>query len=49
MSQQSAEEAAHAQARALIAGDFGTAIRGMTPEALARAMAVGNTTWTVTG
>ncbi len=47
MSQQRAEEAAHAQARALIAGDIGTAVRGMTPEALGKAMAVGNTTWTV--
>jgi hypothetical protein len=42
------EEAAHNHARALIAGDFGTAVRGMTPEALAKAMSVGNTTWTVT-
>ena len=42
------EAAAHAHARALIAGDFAAALRGMTPEALAKAMSVGNTTWTVT-
>jgi hypothetical protein len=48
MSQQDAEEAAHAQARALVTGDIGAAVRQMTPEALAKAMAVGNTTWTVT-
>ena len=48
MTQNGAEDAAHAHARALIAGDFGAALRGMTPEALAKAMEVGNTTWTVT-
>ena len=42
------EAAAHAHARALIAGDFAAALRGMTPEALAKAMSVGNMTWTVT-
>jgi len=45
----SAEAAAHAQGRALVAGDFGTAIRGMTAEGLASAMAVGNSTWNVAG
>jgi len=45
----SAEEAAHAQGRALVARDFGAAIRGMTPEGLAGAMAVGNSTWNVAG
>ena len=49
MSSHSAEEAVNAQARALVTGDIGAAVRGMTPEALVRAMDVGNTTWTVTG
>lgn len=43
----SAEETAHEHARALVAGNFGAAIAAMTSEALARAMAVGNTTWQV--
>ena len=49
MSSHSAEEAMIAQACALVAGDIGAAVRGMTPDALVRAMDVGNTTWTVTG
>ena len=49
VSRQQAEAAVQDQARALVSGDIGTAVRGMTPEALVRAMAVGNTTWTVTG
>ena len=48
MTQTSPEEVAHAHARALVAGDFGTAVATMTPDALAKAMEVGNTTWTVT-
>ena len=47
MSQDAAEAAAHAQVRAIIARDFGAAIRAMTPEGLAKAMEVGNTTWHV--
>ena len=46
MDKQRAEEAAHTHARAIIQGDFGTMIRGMTPEGLAKAMAIGNATWT---
>lgn len=45
---QSAKEAAHAHARAVVAGDFGTMVRGMTPEALAKAMQLGGTTLVVT-
>ena len=45
MREQSAAEAAHAHARAVVAGDYSAMIRAMTPEALAKAMAVGNTTW----
>lgn len=47
--EQEAQDAVHAHAQALITGDFGSALRSMTPEALGQAMAVGNTTWTVTG
>jgi len=49
MTETGPEEAAHAHARALIAGDFGAAVRAMTPDALAKAMQVGNMSWTVTG
>jgi hypothetical protein len=45
----SAEEAAHAHARATVAGDIGTIILSMTPDGLAKAMEVGNTTWNVAG
>lgn len=45
----SAEDAAHAQGRALVSRNFGAAIRGMTPDGLAGAMAVGNSTWNVAG
>jgi len=44
-----AEEAAHAHARATVAVDLGTALRGMTPEALAQAMQLGNTEWRLSG
>jgi hypothetical protein len=47
MNERSAEEAAHAHARAAVTGDIGTYVRGMTPDALAKAMAVGNTNWDV--
>jgi len=43
------EEAAHAHARATVAVELGTVIRGMTPEALARAMQLGNTEWRLSG
>lgn len=45
MMEQSAEEAAHAVARAVVAGDYGTMIGSMTPEGLAKAMEIGTTTW----
>lgn len=44
-----AEEAAHAHARATVAFDLGAVIRNMTPEGLARAMQIGNTEWQPTG
>ncbi|MEX0786558.1 MAG: hypothetical protein WD939_07975 [Dehalococcoidia bacterium] len=47
--EQGAEDAVHEHAKALIARDFGAALRSMTPDALGQAMAVGNTTWIVTG
>ncbi len=46
--EQSAEEAAHTRARAVVDGDYGTMIRGMTPEALGKAMQVGKATLIVT-
>ena len=42
-----AEEAAHAHAKALVEGDVGTAFLGMTPDGLASAMEIGNTTWNI--
>ena len=45
MTEQSAEEAARARAHALVAGDFATTLRFMTPDALARAMELGITNW----
>ena len=41
------EEAAHAHAKALVEGDVGTAFLGMTPDGLASAMEIGNTTWKI--
>jgi hypothetical protein len=38
-------EAAHAHARAVVANDIGATVRSMTPDGLAKAMDVGNTTW----
>ena len=48
MPEQDIEDAIHAHARSIVAGDIGAAIRSMTPEGLATAMAVGNTTWNIT-
>ena len=45
MTEQSVEEAAHTHARSVVAGDIGTTVRSMTPNGLAAAMAVGNTSW----
>ena len=47
MSENTPEEAAHIHAKALVAGDIGTAFLGMTPEGLASAMEIGNTTWNI--
>lgn len=41
MAEQSAEEAAHARARAVVENDFGTTVRFTTPEALAKGMEIG--------
>ncbi len=49
MTDQSAEEAAEAHARAVVAGDIGATVRGMTPDGLAKAMQIGNATWTYFG
>ena len=45
----SAEEALRAHAQATVDVDLGTLVGGMTPEGFAKAMELGNTTWTVTG
>ena len=47
MPEQDIADAIHAHARSIVAGDIGAAIRTMTPEGLAKAMAVGNTTWNI--
>ncbi len=47
MPDSNAEEAAHAHAKALVEGDVGTAFLGMTPDGLASAMEIGNTTWNI--
>lgn len=47
MSENTPEEAAHAHAKALVEGDIGAAFLGMTPEGLASAMEIGNTTWNI--
>ncbi len=41
------EAAAHTHANALVEGNVGVAFLGMTPEGLASAMEVGNTTWNI--
>ena len=48
MPESAPEDTAHAHARALIAGDIGTALRTMTPEAFGKAMELGNQTWIIT-
>ncbi len=48
MTQQSAEEAAHVYARAVVAGDFAAMLQRMTPEALAKGMQIDNGALTVT-
>ena len=42
MDEQRAEQASRTHAHAIVQGDFGTMIRGMTPEGLAKAMVIGN-------
>ncbi len=44
-----AGEAARIHAAAVVAGDIGTTVLGMTPEAFAKTMQLGNTTWTYFG
>jgi hypothetical protein len=46
LDEQRAEEAAHAHAHAIVEGDYGAMVRTMTPDGLAKAMQLGNTTWT---
>jgi len=48
MPENTAEEAARAHAEATIAVDLRTTLRDMTPEAMAKAMQLGNTSWTFT-
>lgn len=43
--EQNAEAAARVHAQSIIDGDYGTMVRSMTPDGLASAMALGNTTW----
>ena len=45
MTEQSAEEAAAVHARAVVAGDIGASLRGMTPDAWAKTVEIGNTNW----
>ncbi len=40
-----AEDAARAHAAAVVANDVGTVVLGMTADAFAKAMDIGNTTW----
>jgi hypothetical protein len=47
MMEQSAEEAAHAHARAVVTGDIGAFVRRITPDVLAKAMEIGGTSWDV--
>ncbi len=48
MPKQDIEDAIHAHAPSIVAGDIGAAVRSMTPEGLATSMAAGNTTWNIT-
>ena len=45
MTEQSAEEAAAVHARAVVAGDIGACLRGMTPDAWAKTVEIGNANW----
>lgn len=45
MSDQSAKDAAHAHATAVVAGDVGPVILGMTPDGFGKAVEIGNTNW----
>jgi len=47
MSENTPEAAAQQHAQALVDGDFGAVFLGMTPEGLASAMEIGNTTWNI--
>jgi hypothetical protein len=47
--QPAAEEAAHAHARASVAVDLARVFGDMTPEAFAKAIQMGNVSWTLTG
>lgn len=47
MTEDTPEEAARVHAQALVDSDIGTAFLGMTPEGLASAMEIGNTTWNI--
>ena len=47
METSAAKAAAHAHAKALVEGNVGVAFLGMTPEGLASAMEIGNTTWNI--
>ena len=49
MTEQKADEAAQAHVRAVVVGDASRMVRDMTPEALAKAMKIGNTTWNFLG
>jgi hypothetical protein len=49
MNEQSAEEAAHAHAHAVISNDIGATVRSMTAEAFGKAMELGNKSWNYTG
>jgi hypothetical protein len=42
-----AEEAAHKHARSLVSEDYATFIRSLTPDALMKAMDMGNTSWKI--
>ena len=45
MDEQTVELAARAHAQSIIDGDLGTTVRSMTPDGLAKAVEVGNSSW----
>lgn len=45
MAEQTPEEAARTHAQSIVDGDLGKTVRSMTPDGLARAMEVGNSSW----